>query len=196
MNLEQFKKEITDVFKARKFYQRENTEYQKRLINYFQEKKVEYYLANDSRNYEHSISVLLAFNKNGEIPQPSYYSDLSTQTSIENKFHNTVFVADLTISDITAVYYVNWFRVDCRSSVRGISESITMSELSEEILSAFKIIQVQVEINAKIIRLENELLDTKVDWLKDLEDYQCSDYTPTFRELLFGGLDIYNRLNL
>lgn len=183
---------VNQFFQQKLFLDKSNRNYQMETLKELNKINFPFSIFSESRNYQHSISIVTDFNTNGDPATLNNDDNDYSREFIHSFFNSKIYRVLIEFSDVDKIYKVNWGVKNYLNESEKWFSTILPHELPECIQKNFKSIESHLQKTLDCTKLNQEELNTKVDMF----DFKNSDYTPTLEELLFGGLDLYNALGI
>lgn len=182
---------VNFFFDNQLFLDKTNRKFQVECFEELKKINFPFNIFSESRNYQHSISIISDYNQNGD---PTVLKESENDYSLEflsSFFDSKIFRVGIHISDVGTIYKTNWGVKNYLNKNEKWFSSIQQTDLPEAIQRSFGTIETFLQKQLNFIRLSPEELNAEMN----LVNHNVK-FTATIDELLFGGLDLYNQLGI
>ncbi len=192
--IERIKSDVLRFFNQKQYHQVGDHEYQKKAIQLIRKLGIEFDIDSDLRNYTHYTGVIIDFDTNGNILDSTIRIDHdSNLRAVLNGEIVTLFIAFSDINKYLRIF-LNRRYLDQQGEVE--LDDILINDVNHLIKSKIDSLINKLIDELGFHSVENEVLDRKVDWLNEVEEFKSIDFKPNVGDLVFGGFEIYSELGI
>ncbi len=192
--MKRFNKTITDFFNEEKYWVKVNRDYQEKLFTMIKALDTNFNVFSDSRNYEHCITFAIDYDSSGVSHDTFNNSLIEEHQYDESDGTVSIYRLAIYVSDMLPLINFSWSQIQLsdKKSIRNVLENLLPEPIRSKLQNLEKII-----LNEKTFEIVGgKQLNEKATWFKHSNLDPESSYQPTYFELLFGGLDLYNELGI
>lgn len=194
--MESLKNKITNFFDNKLFLNKTNRKFQLECFEELNKLNFPFNFYSQSRNYQHSISIISDYNEMGNSTALRENSNEYSFEFLSSFFDSKIYRVGIEFSDVDTIYKASWGVRNYQDKNEKWFSVIQQNDLPEAIQNDFSAIETLLQKQLNFDRLPPEERNTESNWLNETTNFKNIEYTPTLEELLLGGLDLYNELGI